>query len=252
MKTIVVIPDLQVPYHDRRLVATFQRFVKDFKPDELACVGDETDWPMISRWTRGMEGEYKGAIGRHRDASVAVLKGFRDVHAGPFHLSRSNHGDRPLNYLRKYAPGLMGLSELTVESLLRLDDMGITYHTKPYRIAPNTLLMHGDEGGMSQIAGQTARKLADRTGTNIVIGHTHRAGLIPVSKAHGGKVSAATWGLEVGHMMDFRSAAYLGGGIGNWQQGFAVLYVDGRNVTPVPVLVQPGGSFVVEGAKWTP
>ena len=39
MKTIVVIPDMQIPYHDPRAVRAVMNFVKDYQPDELFCVG---------------------------------------------------------------------------------------------------------------------------------------------------------------------------------------------------------------------
>ena len=62
MKRVVVLSDIQAPYHDARLVTNIQRFVKDYKPDELYCVGDEADAPEPSRWTKGRAGEYAGTL----------------------------------------------------------------------------------------------------------------------------------------------------------------------------------------------
>lgn len=253
MRRIVVISDLQVPLHHKRNVKTFQRFIRDIQPDELASVGDEVDFPQVSRWNKSMAGEYEGTLQAHIDEGRAVLGAFRDaVGDKPFHVMRSNHMDRPLVYLRKYAPALSSLRSLTVESLLDFDGLGITYHTRPYLLAPNTLLMHGDEGGLSQKAGETARKLADRTARSVVCGHTHRQGYIPYTHSAAYAAHGGTFGVEAGHLMDLRSAGYIGGGIANWQTGFAVLYVEGRNVTPVVVPIQRDGSFTFEGRTWTP
>jgi hypothetical protein len=49
--------------------------------------------------------------------------------------------------------------------------------------------------------------------------------------------------------MAFKKASYTHGSA-NWQQGFGLLYVDGRNVTPVSVPVAKDGSFVVEGKRY--
>jgi hypothetical protein len=65
----------------------------------------------------------------------------------------------------------MGLRALTVESLLEFEQLGITYHRRPYELAPEWLLVHGDEGGMSQEPGRTALRLANKFGKSVVCGH---------------------------------------------------------------------------------
>lgn len=249
-KTIVVLSDMQIPYHDKRAVDSVLAFIKAYRPDEVASVGDETDLPQVSRWTRGMEGEYRGDLQSHVDAAVDVLDGLRRVHRGPIHVSRSNHMDRPLNYVRKYAPGLMGLKALTIPSLLEFDRLGISYHEKPYELAPGWLLAHGDEGSMSRVPGSTAMGLARKWGMSVICGHTHRLGLQHEHATVNFKTTRALYGFEVGNLMKFTSAGYLKAGSGNWQQGFGILHVDGRNVTPVPVLLRPNGTFVVDGKTY--
>jgi hypothetical protein len=251
MKRIVIHPDAQVPFQDKRVVRNFLKFLKDYRPHELASVGDEVDFPQISRWSRGIEGEYKGDLQEHVDAGVAYLSALRDAVGGvPFHVSRSNHMDRPLNYVRKYAPGLMGLKALTIPSLLEFDRLGITYHEKPYELAPGWFMMHGDESGISQKPGETALKLANKIGYSVVCGHTHRAGLVNNAQAVNGVSSRVLWGFEVGNFMDLKKADYTRG-IANWQHSFGILYVDERRrVTPSLIPIQANGSFVVEGAQY--
>jgi hypothetical protein len=50
--------------------------------------------------------------------------------------------------------------------------------------------------------------------------------------------------------MDFKSARYLKGGSGNWQQGFGLMYVKDNKVTPVFVPIDRLGSFTVEGKTY--
>lgn len=242
---IVVISDLQVPYQDQRAVDAVARFIKAYRPTSVICVGDEIDAPQISRWNKGMAGEFTRDLGRDRDDTVRVLEQLKVQH-----ISRSNHTGRLLNYVQKYAPGLSGLPELSIEGFLRLDELGIRYHHQPYEFVPGWLLMHGDEGGLSQEPGKTALNLAKKAGRSVVCGHTHRLGLQPFTESVNGKVTGTRWGMEVGHLMDLRKASYLMTGGANWQRGFGLLKVDGRNVTPQLIPIHKDGTFTVDGRVW--
>jgi len=49
--------------------------------------------------------------------------------------------------------------------------------------------------------------------------------------------------------MNLKHARYIKAGLFTWQQGFAILYVDGKTVTPhlVPIIDK---SFTVDGKTW--
>lgn len=244
---IVVLSDMQIPYHDRRAVANVQAFVGEFDPDELLCVGDELDSPQPSRWNKGMAGEYEATLQKHIDTCHEVMAGFRAaVPDIPITVHRSNHGDRVESYVARYAPALASLRALAVDELLGYEQLEITYTRKPVQVAPGWLMMHGDESGLNRTPGGTALGLARKTGKSIVCGHTHRLGIQPETVGVNG-VTKTIYGFEVGHLMDIRKAGYLGYGAGNWQTGFGLLYVSGRNVTPVAVPIHKDGSFTVEG-----
>jgi hypothetical protein len=245
MKAIVAVSDLQVPYHDKRAVANVAAFIKAFKPDTVVSVGDEMDFQTISRWSHGTPLEYEFSISRDRDATVQVLEDLKVEH-----VIRSNHTDRLFNTVMMRAPGLISLPELELPNFLHFRDLGITYHSKPYELAPGWLLMHGDEGSISQNGGQTALNLAKKTGMSVVCGHTHRMGLMHHSEGVSGTNTRTIWGMEVGNLMDARKASYLKGGINNWQQGIGILWIDGKSVTPQLVPIRRDGSFVAAGRVW--
>ena len=228
------ISDLQVPFHDARAVDAVAQCITDMKePDDIVVsVGDEQDFQTISRWSQGTPMEFERSIGRDRDTTVQVL---RDLQVQ--HCVRSYHTDR-----------LLGLPELEIENFWRLPELGITFHRDGYRI-PKTdwIVLHGDESGLSQVAGQTAGKLAQKVGMSVVCGHTHRLGLQHTSASVHGKLTRTLWGFEVGNLMDMAKATYAK--THNWQPGFGLLQVDGRTVTPVPVPIQ-NRSFVVEGVQY--
>lgn len=247
MKTIVVIPDMQIPYHDPRAVKAVMNFVKDYQPDELMCVGDEADSPEPSRWNKGMAGEFEGTLQAGLDKTAAIMLGFKQALGDkPFHTMRSNHGDRVENYVKKYAPALASLRELEYSKLLNYKANGITYHDTLYEFTPGWVLAHGDEGRTNRTAGGTALTLARQIGSSVICGHTHKAGIQHEHTGYNGSIRNRLYGVEVGHLMDLKQAAYLGSTGANWQQAFVILYVRRGNVTPVVVPIN-GRSFTVEG-----
>lgn len=251
MTRIVVVSDMQIPFHDQAAVANLITFVRDFEPDALVNVGDDIDALETAAWSRGTAAEYGGNLQDGFDAAKMVHAAFRDaLGPNPYHVSRSNHGDRTRRYIAKYGPALSSLRCLDLGELLGYAENGITYHDRPWEIAPGWVCAHGDEGSLSPIAGRTAGLLAEKWGVSVVCGHSHRAGIQPVSRGYGGVVTNTHYGVECGHLMNMAKASYLQGGHGNWQQAFAILYCTPRHVTPVLVPVFYGGQFVVEGVQY--
>ena len=245
MHRVWAISDLQVPYHDRRAVDAVAQAITDLKDDDdiVLTIGDEMDMQTISRWSQGTALEWERSIGRDRDATVQVL---RDLQVQ--HVLRSNHTDRLFNSLMKRLPGMLGLPELELENFLRLPELGITFHKEAFHVAPGWVAMHGDEAGLSQIAGQTAQGLSKKVGLSVVCGHTHRLGLQPYTQSVNGRTTRTLYGFEVGNLMDMGKAKYAK--THNWQQGFGLLYVDGNRVYPQPIPIV-GKSFVIEGVCYS-
>ena len=238
-----LISDLQVPYHDHKAVAAVAQCITDLREpgDVVVTVGDEIDLPQISRWTQGKSGEWERSIGKDRDTTVQILA---DLTVD--HVIRSNHTDRLFNSLESRLPGLLGLPELTLPNFL--PELGITYHEEAFNVAPGWVVMHGDEAGVSQVPGQTAFGLTQKVGLSVACGHTHRLGLRPQTQSVNGRVTRIMYGMEVGCLMDFKQAKYTK--THNWQQGFGILYVDGKKVSPSPIPIE-NKSFVVEGHRYS-
>ena len=244
MKKIVVISDLQVPYHDERAVRNVASFIKRFKPDQVITIGDEIDLPQISRWTENSPGWYEQTLGSDRDATVEILWDLQVTD-----MIRSNHTDRLYNVIMKKIPAFLALPELKFEKFMKLDELGIKFHRKPLEFAPDWIAIHGDEGSVKPTPGLTALDAARKNGKNVVCGHTHRAGQSAFTEASGGVLGRILRGVEVGNLMDFKKAGYMKG-TGNWQQAFAVFYVDKKTVTNTIVHIEKDGSFVFEGKRY--
>ena len=182
-----------------------------------------------------------------------MLKEFRDAlgKTKPFVLQRSNHSDRIEKYLRRNSPAFDSLEVLKIESLLGLNKLRITYNRTIDYIAPGVLMAHGHEGRLYTTAGLTSLNLGIKSGQNMVCGHTHRLGISSVSNGFGGRLNTI-WGLEVGHLMDIKSkgAEYISNKMANWQQGFGMLYVEGKHVTPAIVPINAKNEFIADGELW--
>jgi hypothetical protein len=98
-------------------------------------------------------------------------------------------------------------------------------------------------------AGVTALNAAKKLGRSVVMGHTHRAGIVSESTGYGGRLQTVT-GVEVGHLMNVAKAGYLKSGWANWMCGFSTISVAGKLVIPQLVPMAQDGSFVYEGRLW--
>ena len=248
MKRTVVVPDLQVPYHDPIAVKNVAAYIKAVRPDSVVTLGDEIDLPQISRWTENTPGWYEQTLAADRDEAVEVLWSLVE-HTKDAHMIRSNHTDRLYNVIMKKIPAFLALPELRFEKFLKLDELGITYHKKPYAVARGIIAVHGDEQSIKPQPGLTALEAARRHGISVICGHTHRAGQSAFTEASGGKIGRILRGWEGGHLMDVRQAHYTRGTM-NWQQAFIVIEEVGTNVQVSIINLEKDGTFVVSGKRY--
>lgn len=251
-KRIWIISDIQYPYHDRKAVKAVIKAVGDTQPDEVVLIGDCLDFPQPSRWTKDSRGEFEGSIFEDAEGfQERFLQPLREVYAGPVGMHEGNHDLRPREYLAKYAPALDRSKAFNIEVLCDFERFDIELLPAFYDVAPGWVSTHGHLGkiSLSQIPGNTARNAAIKFGKSVVMGHTHKQGIIPHTTGYGGKISSIVTGMEVGNLMDMKMAHYLKLGTANWQQGFGILTVDGSHVHPELVGITKG-RFTVDGRTW--
>jgi predicted phosphodiesterase len=241
IKRIVLISDLQIPYHDPIATRNLVRFINKWKPHQVATVGDEIDLPQLSKWERGLAGEYAGTLDRDRQITKQILYDLQVTD-----MVRSNHTDRLWNSIKTRLPAFASLPELKFENWLGLPELGIKFWREPMPIAPNWIAVHGDHTPIKPQGGLSALEAARRHGKNVISGHTHRAGRSAFTEASGGRLGRVLHGVEVGNLMDFRQASYTKG-TANWQQAFAIMYVQGSSVQVDIINIEKNGTFIVQG-----
>lgn len=250
---IVIIPDTQMPYDDRKATKALIRFIGDWQPDRVIHIGDVMDYPTPSRWSKGSAEEFSKVLRAHNEqAKRRLLAPLREVYDGPVGFHEGNHDLRAREYLSRYAPALAEYQDVfSIEQLLDFEGFGIEMLPAFYRVAPGWITTHGHKGkiSLSQIAGNTALNAAKKFQCSVIMGHTHRYGISSYSFGYGGSIRQTVTGMEVGNLMDMKAANYLAGGTGNWQQGFGLLTVDRTHVKP-EIIPITRGRFVVDGETW--
>ncbi len=250
LKNYLIIPDLQIPHHDRKFAQRLMQVAIDLNPTGVIFIGDNVDCTAPAVWNKGTAEEFAGTLQTEfdiwRDLGLFLRKGydgFLGIHMG-------NHEKRVEKYLRDKAPALQSLTSLRLENLMSLDELGAVRLPPNYDIAPGWVTHHGDFASLSDIAGRTAGNYSAKLGKSVIIGHTHRAGLTAESYGYNGRWRTR-YGMEVGHGMDPKKAGYTNG-IANWQKAFGLLEVwdDGKYVNPLLTYVRADGTFVFDGKHY--
>jgi hypothetical protein len=246
-KMIVILADLQIPFHDPKYLRVMKKFITAVKPQEVGQIGDLMDQPEVGRWNKGAAGEYAGSFWKN----VKITREFLDDFKLDW-IRMGNHDERMETYLDRYAPALGGAdSEFTLDAVLGIADRGIRLERKPFRVAPGWVAAHGHEGSLSPVSGRTAYGLATRWHASVVCGHTHRLGTVSTTHGLPGSRRVLT-GLEIGHGMQEKHASYIKSGSPNWQKGFGVLIVSEGRTYHYAVQMKPDCSFSWDGKVFTP
>jgi len=189
MERALILPDPQIGYrlgndgtpeafHDDAALDVAVAVARVVRPDRIVCLGDLLDLPQFGKYRKepsfAMTGQ--AAIDRAHGWLAALAE------IAPVDLLEGNHDARLANYLLDNASAAFGLKRastpdgwptLSVPYLLRLDELGVTYHggypVGVVWIAPNLAAVHGVKLKLSQVL--------DDERICVVQGHTHKAAL---------------------------------------------------------------------------
>jgi hypothetical protein len=244
--TAMVIPDLQIPLHDRKFLEVILKLVRDVQPDILGFIGDLSDSTEVSHWAKGKPGEYTGQFQNAMDFISNTVRRCRE--AAPkaeMWLQSSNHDIRIREYLLKGAPALIGQRSLQIEHLMGLKDNGVIFHEKPHSFLPGVVSVHGHEETYSSVPGKYGLDAIDRYGCSVVYGHTHRPVLMTNSRGYDG-VLETQFAMNVGHGMDTLQVDYTQSGHVNWCKAIGLVHYDNGTLYP-ELLISLDGSIRYEG-----
>jgi predicted phosphodiesterase len=248
-KKVMIVPDLQVPYHSVSFVKKLIQVAKDWQPDTICFIGDVLDFPEVSRWTKSGRGEFEPTLQASLDKGITILGQFRlAAPKADIRYKMGNHDERLEKYINDYAPALRSLRTSDIGYQLGLDQLEIKIERDPFLLAPDVLAVHGHERAYSSVLGRYEGERIKQYGLSVVSGHTHTPVLITTATGFGLK-QKHRFGMNVGHGMDPKKCGYTKDGYLNWCQGFGVIEV--VNGVSYPTLVTaPAGHFMFMGEKY--
>lgn len=233
-KAVVVLPDLQVPFHSVRSLKAVLKYVSNHKWDELIQIGDLMDFNAISTHdredARGLEGlrlkeHYKitnkvlddickAARNKNKKTKITVIQG--------------NHDYRIERYINEN-PVIEGMIE--PEKRLHLEGRGIKFvkfweKGHVHKIG-NATFIHG-----LYTNDHHAKKTVNAFGTNVFYGHTHD--VQTYSQVLRGKDKTIV-GQSLGCLCEYEQH-YMKGKPTRWQKAFGIFYFfpDGHFTYYVP------------------
>lgn len=229
----MVVPDLQIPYHDKRYVDKLLRVAEEHQPDVLVGIGDWMDFPEVSRWTKDLAGEFEPTLQKSIDVGRSYWAAFRDVCPDARLIWKTgNHDERIEDYVKRYAPALWSLRSSRLEDLFDLEPLQVEVHRRPVLLGKGLLLvMHGHEEAYSTVPGKWGLEQVKKQGVSVVYGHTHQ----PILATHtvgGGAKSKTFFAMNVGHGCDPKKMHYAKSGYFNWCRAFGWIEVHKSNVQP--------------------
>jgi hypothetical protein len=159
-KTILVIPDLQIPFQ-HAYALTFLKSVRDeYNPDLVVCVGDEWDNCALSRYPKDPDGmsagdEYRKA----KRASRPYYEAFPNVY-----LCESNHRERL--YKRAYEAGIPREMVRETHAYMGAPEGWVW---ADQWVFDGIIFEHGDRAS----GANAGEKLIDANHASVVYGHHH-------------------------------------------------------------------------------
>jgi hypothetical protein len=214
------IPDLQVPFHDKRALALVNLVIEDLKPSCIRQKGDMIDCYKESDYVKNPD--IATSVEEECDVAYDIWKEWVDLSPGcELEWEEGNHEFRWERLRRRH--GIKKRSLRTIPELLQKDadgnerpDLEIGWIPKERQpcMVGNWLSMHGSI--VRKHSAYTAKAMADSKWTDIIVAHTHRIGTHAKTLENGRIVMAH----ECGCLCQY-DAEYIEGHP-NWQHAFAI------------------------------
>jgi predicted phosphodiesterase len=215
----LVLPDIHIPYEDKRTMEALESYIKDVQKSNNPFVGwlqlgDLLDLDEISRWNAGYEASIKGSLAESFERGNSFLDRHRELMGEncKMVLLQGNHDYRTVDFGRKY-PHMREFMDY--ERNLRLESRKIQYvkcweKGEFYRLG-NSFLTHG-----LFINQYHAAKSVLSIGASVFYGHTHDVQEFSIVQMGNDKTLV---GKSLGCLCLYEQS-YLNGKATKWQHAF--------------------------------
>lgn len=238
METVIVLGDLQIPYHDPPTVKAVLDYITKTKPDMVVVIGDFLDFPSLTTKFLRARTDPQKLLDEIWEA--ASLLDIMRLSTKRLVFIEGNHEARLHNYITEKAPDLEALAgaggPLDLKSLLGVKPME---YVGPYGSAfihKGFVFKHGD------IASHySAFRELQMEGSSGMSGHTHRF----QTAMHTDRSGAHAW-YSIGCLCKIKGEGMpppVEAGLNrmrNWQQGFAEIHFSDGIFNVYPIVITNG------------
>ncbi len=212
----LILSDIHIPYHDKQALQIALREGQKEQVDTIILNGDVIDFYANSFFTTDpREVDWQ----RERDMTVRVLQIIREGFPGATIWHKAgNHEERYDRYLKVNAPVLFGVPEFSMESILHLDELDITYVDRRRHLKLGKInVIHGHEFGRSfWNPVNPARGLFLRARATALCGHYHQSSEHNEPNMDGRVTGCWSTGCLCGLSPEYRP-------YNKWNHGFAII-----------------------------
>jgi predicted phosphodiesterase len=145
---ILLLSDIHVPYHNIQALTLALKYGLEHEVNTILLNGDIIDFYAISRFEKDPRKRNFGhEVLMTRQFLATLRKLFPNA---AIYYKCGNHDVRYDHYIMRNAPDLLGMDEFNFESLMKLDELNITFIPDKQIIhAGNLTILHGHELGAS-------------------------------------------------------------------------------------------------------
>lgn len=217
----LILSDIHIPYHDHTALALAMAYARDYQPTHIVLNGDIIDAQEISTHPKDKHNvvTFQDEVNEARQ----FLRVLRQQHKkASIVYTMGNHEHRLERYLTAHAPELASVDALALDELLELRQNKIDFMDQRCKVQIGPFeVFHGSI--IRKDAGNSVRGHMTRRGGSVVMGHTHRMGIVARTDRNG-----IHWGMENGHLSDPDPEWTHDP---DWQQGFSQIDVHGETVS---------------------
>ncbi len=214
----VVLPDIHVPWHNKKLLPKIGHLLRDLRPQQLVLSGDFLDLFTLSRHNEGSLvklGEL--TLSREYQVGNEVLDMLAVPSACKKHYLFGNHEDHYRRFLAHGDSGKLGNELAGPAEGLRLAERGFEvkddWMNDSVAIGTHLEVIHG-----VYTNDHCSKKHLEAWGNSIIFGHSHR---------FGSYVNGKRGGYNIGFLGDINSPGFSYAPRctrNRWVNGFAVVY----------------------------
>ena len=192
-QSVLVIPDLQIPFHHKDALRFLQKVYKTFAINEVVCIGDEVDFHALSDYDHDPDGYSPGdELRKAIEELQPFYKAFPKVK-----VVTSNHTDRIYRRAKRF-----GIPRAFLNSYAEFLQAPPGWHWEEYYIIDGVRYEHGHKiPGGDKLSIQKAPLL---NGRSTVFGHFHSSAGIQYTSSP----EALLFGFNAGCLIDFKSYAF--------------------------------------------